>query len=155
VLRNDPVYQNDREGFRFLVPEGWRQTARTDLPPGRYPIDKQLVEYRLATAGKGVLLQVSLADLPESTNLAELLGAPTLNVKDWRPVGAAEPLEVNGKSGVRLVFTGHLGKDEMIREVVTFRRGERVYFFTGMFGRTNTTARDQMRQAVVSTTWKN
>src|SRR5688572_22928786 len=36
-LTNEAVYQNDKIGLRFLTPEGWKVTARTDLPPGQLP----------------------------------------------------------------------------------------------------------------------
>jgi hypothetical protein len=154
VLRDDPVYQNDREGFRFLVPEGWKQHARTDAPPGKYPRDLLLVEYKHFAGGKGAMLQVSLADLPEATDLSTFLASPSFGVKEWKRAGSEEPLEVGGVSGVRLAFTGRLARQEMTREVVAFRRGERVYFFTGFFPRGDTEARDQIRRAVASTLWK-
>jgi hypothetical protein len=154
ALRDDPEYQNEREGFRFLVPGGWKQHARTDAPPGKYPKDLLLVEYKHFEGGKGAMLQVSLADLPGETDLGTFLAGPSFGVKEWKLAPGREGLEVDGVSGVRLVFTGRLARQEMTREVVAFRRGERVYFFTGFFVRGDTEARDQVRRAVASTVWK-
>src|SRR5689334_14831576 len=81
ALRDDPVYQNDREGFRFLAPEGWTQSARTEVPPGKVKTETPLVDYR-RTKGEGrAALRVSLADLPESTDLESYLSGPSYGVK--------------------------------------------------------------------------
>ncbi len=62
LLRDDPVYQNDREGFRFLAPEGWTQSSRSEVPPGKITKELSLVDYRRKT-GKGASFLVTLADL--------------------------------------------------------------------------------------------
>jgi hypothetical protein len=154
ALRDDPVYQNEREGFRFLVPEGWKQHAKAEVPPRKYPKDILLVEYKHLVPGKGALLQVSLADLPKGTDLTTFLASPAFGVKDWKPTAGMEGLQVDGGPATRLVFTGRLGPQEMTREVVVFRRGERVYFFTGLYNTGDTESRDQVRRAVASTLWK-
>jgi hypothetical protein len=153
-LGDGAVYQNEREGFRFLVPEGWKQHAKTDAPPGKYARDLLLVEYKHLVHGKGALLQVSLADLAEGTDLAKFLANPSFGVKEWSVARAPEAVQVDGVAGVRRVFTGRLGSQEMTREVVAFRRGERVYFFTGLFPTGDAESRDQVRAAVASIFWK-
>ena len=34
-LEDGPVYRNTREGFRFFVPEGWKQRARGEVRRGQ------------------------------------------------------------------------------------------------------------------------
>jgi hypothetical protein len=47
ALVNEPVYQDSREGFRFLVPDGSVQEARGEMPPAPVEDERMLVEYRL------------------------------------------------------------------------------------------------------------
>src|SRR5438034_9828111 len=82
VLRNEPVYQNDTEGFRFLTPEGWRQHAKVNVPAGKLDKERLLVQYvRLVAAERGASLDVSMADLPTSTDLATYLAGPSGGAK--------------------------------------------------------------------------
>jgi hypothetical protein len=53
-----------------------------------------------------------------------------------------------------LVFTGRVGRDEMIKEVVVFPQRGRFYFFTGLFAAADKNARAQVRAAAESTKWK-
>src|SRR5262245_64118678 len=64
ALLDEPVYQNEREGFRFLVPEGWKQYARSEAPPGKGERERLLVLYRRLTPGPEATLEVTRADLP-------------------------------------------------------------------------------------------
>ena len=45
------------------------------------------------------------------------------------------------------------GKKQMVREIVAFRRGERVYFFKGVHDAVNTRARREIRSAVDTVVW--
>jgi hypothetical protein len=155
VLRNDPVYQNDREGFRFLVPEGWKQYAKADLPSGKVEREHLLVQYRHLLPGKvGGEFEVSLADLPATTDLSAYLVDPSYGGRNWKQNGPVEKLEVNGVAAQRFVFAGRVDRDQMTKEVVVFRRGERTYFFTGLYATADKQARGQVRAAVESTKWK-
>jgi hypothetical protein len=153
-LNDAPVYENDREGFRFMVPEGWSQYARSELPPGKLDKERLLVQYRRTKSEKEATLEVSAADLSPSTDLANYLAAPAFGVKDWKLKPSPESVEVNGVAGTRYDFAGRVGKEEMTREVVAFRRGERVYFFTTLFFTKDTTAQEQSRRAVSRILWK-
>src|SRR5690349_2852811 len=77
VLRNELVYQNDTEGFRFLTPEGWRQHARVDVPPGKLEKERLLVQYVRLSSEKGASLDVSMADLAATADLTEYLAGPS------------------------------------------------------------------------------
>jgi hypothetical protein len=155
ALRDDPVFQNSREGLRFLVPEDWHQQARAEMPPGKIEKERVLVSYRRGSSDKPALLEVSLVDLPPGTDLAAYLAEPSYGVSHWQSAGRPEPLHIQGAEAQRFVFTARVGQDNQTREVTAFRRGERVYLFTGIFRPVDTTARAQIRQAVDSILWKN
>lgn len=155
AIRDEPVYQNDQEGFRFLAPEGWTQRAKSAVPPGKVEKERLLVTYHRMGAEKPASLEVTLADLPESADLAAFLIGPAYGSDKWRPKGAAQPTDVNDVAALRHTFTARVGKDDLTREVVTFRRGERVYFFTGVFPTADSKAREDVRRAVGSVIWKN
>ena len=87
ALRDEPVYENAQEGFRFLAPEKWTQHARATLPPGKVDKERLLVGYRQHEAGKSALLEVSRADLPESTTLTDYLSGPAFSARQWKAKG--------------------------------------------------------------------
>jgi len=154
ALRDEPVYENDREGFRFRVPEGWTQHARAELPNGPLQKEHLLVRYMLGGAGKHAVLEVSMADLPESTDLSTYLAGPSYGAKQWRRGAPPKPLEGKALPATRYVLSATVAEAEMTKEVVVFRRGGRVYLFTGLFSPTEPKARDELRRAVESTIWK-
>ena len=154
ALDNAPIYQNDREGFRFVMPEGWSQRARTDVPAGTYPKERLLVAYHQSGSESPAWLEATLADLPEATDLAVFLAEPSYGVTEWRLKAGPESIEVTGAAGRRWTFTGREGKNEWIKEVVAVRRGGRTYFFNLLFAPTDTTSRDQGRRAIASLIWK-
>jgi hypothetical protein len=150
ALEDGSVYANAREGFRFLVPEGWSQQAKADLPPGPLERERVLVIYHCFATDPPASLEVSAADLPESADLAgRLTEAPSGGIT-WRAAGPAVPLEVNGVPARRYPLRGL----DLAREVTVFRRGGRVYFFAGTFIAGDLVRRGQVRQAADSVLWK-
>jgi hypothetical protein len=154
ALQDDPVYQNDQEGFRFLAPPDWTQHAKAAVPSGPVTKERMLVQYKRLRGGKGALLEISLVDLPTSTDLQKYLAGPAFGANHWLLAAPVEKLEVDSVAADRLIFQARVEKAEMTKEVVAFRRGERVYFFTGIFAAGDKTAREQVRRAVGSTVWK-
>jgi hypothetical protein len=153
-LRDDPVYQNDSEGFRFLAPEGWRQQYRRDVLPGKEDRERMLVEYRATTSPTAAgSLRVSRVDLPPSADLAAVVSAPSHSVEKWVPAGEPDEMNVGGQKAVRYSFTGRLGKVKLAKEAVTVRRGERVYLFTLLFDPKDNEARDLLRRVIGSVIW--
>src|SRR5262245_25690219 len=150
ALRDEPVYENAQEGFRFLAPEKWTQIVRASLPSGKLDRERLLVSYRRTDAGRPAQLEVSRADLDESASFAEHLAGPAFGSARWKPKGSPEALTVGGARGVRHVFAEPSGKDERVREVVAFRRGGRCYFFSGVYLAADTKARDEIRRSVNS-----
>ncbi len=155
ALRNDPIYQNDQEGFRFLVPDGWAMVGNSNHPPGTVKKNLILVQYRRKSTDQRGMLEVDMIDLPPSTDVPTYLAGSSFGVKQWRRTGSMEPVSTGGLAGERYEFTGRVGgKDDMTKEVVVFRRGSRCYFFIGLFPPKDAGARAQIRQAVASTVWK-
>jgi hypothetical protein len=153
ALQSGPLYQNEREGFRFLAPEGWVQRARAELPAGPFEREELLVAYS-RVSDRPASFEVSLADLPEGADLRKFLtAAPSEGVR-WRAKGAPEPVTVNGVSAKRFALAGGAGKGEQVKEVVAFRRGGRVYFFAGVFAAGDPATRDEVRRAVNTVVWK-
>jgi hypothetical protein len=153
ALQAGPLYQSEREGFRFLAPEGWAQRARAELPPGPFEKEELLVAYgRLDD--RPASFEVSLADLPEGADLGRFLTAAPSGGVRWRLKGAAEPVAVNGVAATRLALAGGAGRGEQVKEVVAFRRGGRVYFFAGIFPAGDAATRDEVRRAVNTVAWK-
>lgn len=155
VISDDPVYSNDREGFRFLMPDGWTQFSRSEVPPGRTEKERTLVAYKRTSGAADALLEVSLVDLPAGADLAKFLGQRSFGVMNWQLKGAPLKITINGETGTRYGLTGRLSEQrELQREVVAFQRGERTYLFTGLFPPKDTAAREQIRTAVASVIWK-
>jgi hypothetical protein len=155
ALGDEPVYQNTREGIRFLAPEEWTLRAKAEIPPGKADKERLLVAYARRGADKGATLEVTLADLAPATDLAVYQGSHSFGAEKWRSAAPAETLQINGIPAVRLAFAVRSGKEELTREVVAIRRSERVYFFTGIFPTGDSKARDQVRRAIASAQWKN
>ncbi|MGL4552045.1 MAG: hypothetical protein ACRC33_12770 [Gemmataceae bacterium] len=155
ALRDDPVYQNEREGFRFLAPEGWRQRVRGEVQAGKVERERPLVEYRPTAASDGTaMLRVSLIDLAPSADVAAVVSAPSHSVEKWEPAGPPEEAAVGGAAGTRYAYTGRAGKGRLAKEVIAVRRGGRVYFFTALFDPKDADAREQLRRVVGSVIWK-
>jgi hypothetical protein len=154
VLRDDPVYQDDREGFRFLAPTGWSQSTRAEIPPGKHETEVPLVAYRRRAGPAAATFRVSLIDLPTSADLLAHLSAPSYGVDVWKKTAPPEEVKVGSASGVRYVLRGKSGKEEVEKEVVCVRRGERVYFFTSMYLPADTDIRDQLRRVNEDIIWK-
>jgi hypothetical protein len=154
VLSDDPVYQNDREGFRFLAPKGWSQSTRAEVPSGKLDTETPLVAYLPETDSASASFRVSLIDLPASADLGQHVARPSYGVDHWSQTGAPEEVAVGSTTGVRYTLRGHTQKEELIKEVVCLRRGERVYFFTAMYTSTDIEARDELRRVIKSIIWK-
>jgi hypothetical protein len=150
-LLDDPIYRS-RAGFRFSRPEGWKMVARGEVPSGPVVGERLLVEYKAVT-GKSASLEVTVASLPASTSLADYIKKNTMTSEAWRLLGTGEDFTINQVPAVRLCFALGKGKEEITREIVAFRREDRVYFFKGFYLTSDTSARKEIRAAVDSVVW--
>ncbi len=153
ALQAGPLYQSESEGLRFLAPDEWVQRARAEVPPGRYEKPELLVAYTRVT-DRPAGLEVSLADLPEGTDLQKFLTATPSEGVRWQAKGPPESLTINGVPATRFTLAGGSGKGAQTKEVVAFRRGGRVFFFAGTFPAGDRATRDEIRRAVNSVVWK-
>src|SRR5213594_4361713 len=72
-LVNESVYQNERVGVRFLAPEGWSITSRSEVPPGPLARPVLLVSYVQSKAEKAAEFELLTAELPEFDDLGRYL----------------------------------------------------------------------------------
>jgi hypothetical protein len=79
---------------------------------------------------------------------------PSHGCKDWKLAEPPESLEVHGATGERLVYNAALGGQQMVKEIVAFRREGRVYSFIGLFWKSDDKAHQQLRRAVGSIIWR-
>jgi hypothetical protein len=163
-----PPDYKDETGLRFAPPPGWVERARPALSgpsganPSRHrepnlplpPLDARakerlLVRYDRLTAGQLAWMRLTVAECPASTKLEQCLAAhgPGPN---WQREGDAETLELKGKSAARMAWKGRWMNLDYLCETAAVRRGEEVYFFTASFPAPDTTAREQVRQAVAN-----
>jgi hypothetical protein len=152
ALTNEAVYQNDKIGLRFLAPEGWTITARTDLPSS-LPRPVTVVAYAVTHDRKTAELEVTAADLPEGSDLGAFLAGYQVGAQKWTPKKGPDDVTVNGAAGKRFLMSAGKGKDETLRETTAFRRGGRVYFFLVSFPASDPDRRDQARKSIDSVTF--
>lgn len=153
VLRDSPVYRNEAEGLRFLVPAGWLQNASTVLPKGPLEGEAFLVRYRINTPEPGAILQIECAPDRPDIDLTEHHAASSYRVERWTGGESPQNLTIGGATAQRLIYSGDVAGRKMTKEVVAFRRRGRIYSFVGLFWATDDKAREQIRRAVESTIW--
>ncbi len=152
ALIDEPVYQSP-EGFRFLVPEEWIMIGRASPPSGRVEKECLLVQYRRSSGDSDAILEISLMDLPEDAELLEYLSTPSFSVRRWKLLGQPESIEAGGVSGTRFRFSGRADRSDLAKEVTTFRRGGRVYFFTILYSPKDAAAVEQVRRSINGLMW--
>jgi len=152
-LSDTPVYQNKQAGFRFLVPDGWKQTMSAEIPPGPIEGEFFIVRYTLATLERGAALHVMCYEEASHPELAQFHSEPSFSIQNWKATGAGESLTVNGVSYTRLSYLGGPQNQWMSKEVVGVVRGGRVYCFAAVFAASDDQAREQVRRAIGSLKW--
>jgi hypothetical protein len=153
-LSNSPVYRNAAEGFRFLVPDDWIQTASSNLPPGDLEGEIFLVRYSLSTPEAGATLMVVCMSESESIDLQGRHAEATFNVATWDVVDRQRTVTMNGSPAERIVYRGVMGGREMTKHVTCFRRNGRVYSFIGLYWSSDEMARQQIERALESVIWE-
>jgi hypothetical protein len=152
-LVNEAVYQYESIGLRFLTPEGWSITSRAILPPGPLTKPMMLVAYHEKQGEQPAALELLAADLSEDSDLEKYLLENPLGKGLWTIKSPAEKIAVNGAEATRYLLSQQEGKTEHLREITSFRRGGRVYFFIVSFAAIDLGSRDQVRRSIESVTW--
>lgn len=152
-LQDAPYYDNPTEGFRFFPPEGWKERARGNVPPGAVDAEHMLVEYRSVTTRQPAAIRVSVADVSTDMPLAEYVEKHNIDAKQWQLTAPFDKFPINGVEAVRADYRRGSGKEQLAKEVVAFRRGKRVYFFVAMYAANDAKVRKDLRRAVDSIVW--
>lgn len=153
ALRDEPVFKSESIGLEFLAPEGWIVKTRAEVPSGPLAKEWRLVRYDRVTGASGATLEVTVAEVPDATDLGTHVAKASFGVKEWRPAGKVEKREINGVPSTRYLVTGQAGAQKLTKEVFAVRRGERVIFFTALYNTGDAKTRDQVRRAVDSARW--
>lgn len=158
LIQGESVYRDPVEGFQFRPPPCWTQNARGESPTG--PADREclLVKYKRPVHLKPAFLFVSREDLPATQSLTEhlkkRLGRGGTLVKDWRVLSSCETLMVQDLPAVRVRLAGVRNGAESLKEVVSIHRGNRVYYFAGVFPKSEArVVQAEIRAAVASVSW--
>ncbi|HWB09601.1 MAG TPA: hypothetical protein VG826_10265 [Pirellulales bacterium] len=152
-MTNSRVYQNAAEGFRFLVPEGWVQTASSSLPPGPLLRDQFLTRYSIASTEPGGTFVVLCVDEKGVTDVEGHHAGPSFGVSQWRLVEGRKPVTINGAEGERILYQGAADNNKRTKVVTCFRRHGRLYSFVGMFSPADEAARQQIERATNDVIW--
>ena len=153
-LGNSPVYRNPAEGFRFLVPEDWIQTASSNLPPGDLDGEIFLVRYSLSTPETGATLLVLCEGESDAIDLERHHAEGTFGVARWNVVDPRRTVMMNGASAERIVYLGVTDGREITKHATCFRHKGRLYSFIGLYSSSDEMARQQIERAVESVIWE-
>lgn len=109
--------------------------------------ERLLVRYDRLSVDQHAWMRLSVATILEAMTLEQCLRSRKPGT-DWQPAAEVEALQISGKSAARIVWKGPWMKQDFLCENVAVRRGGEVYFLTASFPAADTTAREQVRQAV-------
>src|SRR5258707_347216 len=84
-LTNDAVYQNEKIGLRFLTPEGWLVSLRSELPPGPLTRPGGLVAYQTPRGERPGEMQLLAAELGADGDFAAFVIGPRVSPDKWTP----------------------------------------------------------------------
>ena len=152
-LGDSPVYYNRLEGLRFLVPDGWTQTASANLPPGDFEGEHFLVRYSVRSPEPNAQAQVLCRQVEAGVDVEKLHALPAFGIEHWKLEEASEAEKIGGAEGTWLYYTGAAGDQLMGKQVLCFRRSGRLYSFVGMFRASDEKARQAIRRAFKSVVW--
>ena len=147
----EPEFRAEREGLRFVPPQGWSERARGDAASCGQKHDRLLVQYKRLQAGAPAWLRVTVADMPPSRPLDVCLAERAPG--NWKRESEVEKIQVGGLPAVRASFVGRWHDRDLRCELVAVRRGSEVYWFSGTWPVNDVAARDQVRDAVGSAVW--
>jgi hypothetical protein len=154
TLSNSPVYQNDNEGFRFLIADEWKMSSRGEVPPGKVDVQRVLVQYQRQFPSKPATIEVSRIDSKSLPELEAMLREISHGIPSWQPNDNSKPLEVSGVGGTQLLFRGQTGKATMTKQVVIVPRGEKNYLFTAIYREGDESARNHFQNLLASVVWQ-
>jgi hypothetical protein len=155
AIVDSPVFHDEREGFRFLVPEDWKLSSRAELPSGRkFDREHLFAQYQRQPPKRPVTLEVIRFDNWDSSTLRDRLPKSSHGCSNWTEVGKQETKDLQGTPAHRFVFQGSLNKLKMTKEIVACKRGDRGYWFVAIYELGDLSARDQYLRILDSVIWE-
>ena len=152
-LTDEAVFEDDRVGLRFLVPDGWVVQSRATVPEGPLSRTIIVVSYRRDLGQRPVTLEVLVADVPADANLERWLAERGTGGEMWSARGPNKSVTINGVEATHFGQTRTKGSDELRRDVTAFRRGNRVYFFVLRHTAANGDVAETVRSTIESISW--
>jgi hypothetical protein len=157
LVQGEKVFFEQQEGFHLEPPAGWSMHSRGSYPPGWIDQERTLVKYKRLGSPAPAKFRVTMKDLPDSTSVLAYLKDRPPGPEQWKLTSAEEAVNINGQVATRATYTGVWeeddAEDQVIKEVVAFQRGNRVYFFTGIFPQAERKTNEVVRKAVASVVW--
>lgn len=153
LLSDSPVYRNASEGFRFLVPEGWTQSASSLLPPGKLTGEIFLVRYRVRSPEAGAMLQILCMNDDKSLDLEEHHAKGSFRAGAWNIIQPRKAITINKTVADRMIYKAAMDQREMHKHVTCFRQNGRVYSFVGLYWSNDEQAQQQIERAADSIIW--
>jgi hypothetical protein len=154
ALVNEAVYTNDAIGLSFVAPEGWVLFAKAELPPGQHDRPMRLVAYQQTAGDTRTNFELYAIDVPKDQGLMAYLAKQPIGPEKWKARGEPAAVTINGARAVRYSEAGIANRSDMRRDLVEFRRPDRVYLFVTTYKASDAKAREQATRAVESATWK-
>ncbi|HVX15099.1 MAG TPA: hypothetical protein VHC22_28160 [Pirellulales bacterium] len=153
ILSDSHVYQSANEGLRFLVPDGWHQSASSVLPPGELRGDVLLVRYNLTSDAPGSALLVLCTDEKKAGDPEAHHAEASFRADHWEPLEPAKTVTVHGVPAERIIYEAVMDGKELRKFVTCFRRKGRLYSFVGLFAADDASARQQIERASDDVIW--
>lgn len=153
VLSDSPVYRNSSEGFRFLVPEGWTQSASSLLPPGKLTGEVFLVRYRVRSSEAGAMLQILCMADDKSLDLEQHHAKGSFRAGSWEIVQPRKTITISKVPAERMIYKAMMENRDMHKHVTCFRKNGRSYSFVGLYWSSDEQAQQQIERAVDSVIW--
>lgn len=90
-----------------------------------------------------------MRELPESTDPAAMVRAPSHSLGIWTETAQPEPVSVGGVAGQRF----HLAQRGFFKESAVVRRGKELYVFSIVGQQGDVSARDEIRGVLDGLAW--
>src|SRR5262245_5147111 len=99
ALEDSGVFHNPREKVRFLVPGGWVQQQKMDLPPGPVKQERALVIYRHTASP--AMLELTVLDMGEDADIKQFLAEKKWVGTIWKSTGEPETVVLGDGKATR------------------------------------------------------
>ena len=148
-LTDEREFRDSHERLHFMPPPKWSMQARSMAAPKHEDEDRLLVKYKNLVQGTTTSwMTVKVATMPAELSLAECL--LKRKAADQTLVGKAEEITIKGRPAARITVKEQVEGYPFIRETTAMRRGERVYFLSGIYYEKDKDSPKLIRESVES-----